>query len=63
MAITALLAISAYGQNGKKFFKAGELFMETMKYEDALAQFTSAIEAEPSNADYYFARGKAYEEL
>ncbi len=34
-----------------------------MKYEDAVAQFTNAIEIEPSNADYYYARGKAYESL
>ncbi len=56
----ALLSISAYGQNGKKFYKAGNEFVDNLKYEDAIAQFTSAIGVEPSNADYYYARGKAY---
>ncbi|MCX6333416.1 MAG: hypothetical protein NT092_03835, partial [Bacteroidia bacterium] len=63
MTIIALSALCVYGQSGKKFFKAGELFMETFKYEDAIAQFTSAIGIEPSNAAYYFARGKAYDAL
>ncbi|MCU0462178.1 MAG: caspase family protein [Bacteroidales bacterium] len=61
--IAALLAVCAYGQNGKKFFKAGEQFMETFKYEDAVSQFTSAIAAEPANAAFYYARGEAFEAL
>lgn len=59
--IIALSAVCVYGQNGKKFFKAGEQFMETFKYEDAVTQFTSAIAAEPANAAYYYARGEAFE--
>ena len=61
--ITALSVMCVYGQNGKKFFKAGSKLMETFKYEDAISQFTSAIGVEPSNADYYYARGEAYEAL
>ena len=52
-----------FGQKGKKFYKAGNEFSENMKYEDALVQFSSAIGVEPSNPDYYQARGKAYEKL
>jgi tetratricopeptide (TPR) repeat protein len=59
----ALLTISAYGQNGKRFYKAGSEFVDNLKYDDAIVQFTAAITAEPSNADYYYARGKAYEAL
>jgi tetratricopeptide (TPR) repeat protein len=59
----ALLAISTYGQNGRKFYKAGSEFVDNLKYGDAIVQFSNAIEAEPSNADYYYARGKAYEAL
>jgi tetratricopeptide (TPR) repeat protein len=59
----ALISISSYGQNGKKSFKAGNEFVDNGKWEDAIAQFTNAIGAEPSNADYYFARGKAYDAL
>jgi tetratricopeptide (TPR) repeat protein len=56
----ALMTICASGQNGKKFYKAGNDFVEGKKYEDAIVQFTSAIGLEPSNADYYHARGNAY---
>ena len=57
------LTIYTFGQNGKKFFKAGNEFVDNLKYEDAVAQFTSAIGLEPSNAEYYYARAKAYEML
>ncbi|MBA4323151.1 MAG: hypothetical protein C0408_10080, partial [Odoribacter sp.] len=62
-AIMAFLTISVFGQNAKKFYKAGNEFVDNLRYEDALAQFTSAIGLEPSNADYYLARAKAYENL
>ena len=60
--VTFLFAVAS-GQNGKKYFKAGNEFMEGMKYEDAIAQFTSAIGLEPANPDYYHARGDAYLKL
>ena len=63
MTMMAVISLCVYGQNGKKFFKAGNEFVESLKYEDAVAQFTSAIGAEPSNPDYYYARGRAYESL
>ena len=62
-ALMAFLFAAASGQNGKKYFKAGTEFMEGMKYEDAVVQFTSAIGLEPANADYYHARGDAYLKL
>ena len=58
-----LAAVLSYGQNGKKYFNAGNEFAKNLKFRDAVAQFTSAIGLEPSNANYYFARGKAYESL
>ncbi|MCU0472746.1 MAG: tetratricopeptide repeat protein [Bacteroidales bacterium] len=61
--IMAILTMSVYGQNGKKSFNAGNEFMKNMKYEDAVVQFTGAIAVEPSNGNYYYARGKAYEAL
>lgn len=61
--IIALASVCAYSQNGKKFYKAGNKFLETFKYEDAVSQYSSAIEIEPSNAVFYIARGRAYEEL
>lgn len=62
-AVMVLLTINAFGQNGKKSFKAGNEFVDNLKYEDAIVQFTSAIGLEPSNAEYYFARGSAYEKV
>jgi len=59
----AVLSVCVYGQNGKKFFKAGNEFVENFKYEDAVVQYTNAIGLEPSNPDYYYARGRAYESL
>jgi tetratricopeptide (TPR) repeat protein len=58
-----LVSVNSIGQNGKKYYKAGQEFFEGLKYEDAIAQFTSAIGLEPSNADYYIARGHAFELL
>jgi tetratricopeptide (TPR) repeat protein len=63
MTITTVFSICVYGQNGKKFFKAGKEFMESQKYDDAVTQFTSAIGIEPSNPDYYYSRGMAYQLL
>ena len=62
-AIMAFVFVNAFSQNGKKYYKAGNEFMENLKYEDAIAQYTNAIGLEPSNSDYYFVRGEAYEKL
>jgi tetratricopeptide (TPR) repeat protein len=58
--IVVLVSLNAFGQNGKKYYKAGVEFADGLKYEDAIVQFTSAIGLEPSNPDYYFVRGEAY---
>lgn len=63
IAIITMVSICAFGQNGKKYFKAGNEFVDNLKYEEAIAQYTSAIGLEPSNSNYYFVRGKAYEKL
>ena len=61
--IIAQVSLCALGQNGKKYFKAGNEFVDNLKYEEAIAQYTSAIGLEPSNSNYYFVRGKTYEKL
>ena len=55
--------VFSFGQNGKRFYKAGQEFHDKMRYEDAIAQFSDAIAAEPSNPDYYCARGRSYVSL
>lgn len=62
-AIMAIVSVGAFSQSGKKYYKAGIEFVESLKYEDAIVQFTSAIGLEPANPDYYHARGEAYEKL
>jgi tetratricopeptide (TPR) repeat protein len=59
----AFLTISVSGQKAKTYYKAGNEFVDNLKYEDAVAQFTSAIGLEPANTDYYLARANALEML
>jgi len=61
MATMTLVAVCVFGQSAKKSYKAGAEFVENLKYDDAIVQFTSAISLEPSNPDYYYARGQVYE--
>ncbi len=61
--IFTLVAACTFGQNARKSYKAGMEFVDNLKYEDAIVQFTSAINLEPSNPDYYYARGQAYEKM
>jgi tetratricopeptide (TPR) repeat protein len=63
LAVFALATLSVFGQSGKKFLKAGNEFVDNKKFDDAIVQFTSAIGQEPSNAEYYYARGRSYEQL
>jgi tetratricopeptide (TPR) repeat protein len=63
MATIILVAVSAFGQSARKSYKAGTEFVENLKYDDAIVQFSGAIGLEPSNPDYYYARGQAYEKL
>jgi len=58
-----LLVITAFGQSARKYYKAGMEFVDNLKYDDAVVQFTSAINLEPSNPDYYFTRGETYLKL
>ncbi len=61
--MVTLFSVLSYGQNAKRYSKAGDEFMENLKYEDAVEQYTIAIGLEPSDADHYVSRGKAYEML
>ena len=37
--IIALVSVSTFGQNARKYFKAGSEFFDGMKYDDAIAHF------------------------
>ncbi len=59
----AILSTTVMAQNPRKFFKAGEDFMITGNYEDAVDQFSKAIELDPDYTNAYLARAEAYEKL
>ncbi len=61
--VMLFLSAGTYGQSAKKYFKAGNVFVKNMKYEEAVNQFTSAIQLQPSESKYYYARGRANEVL
>jgi tetratricopeptide (TPR) repeat protein len=61
--ILVFLSTAVMGQNPKKFYKAGEDFIETANFNDAIAQFSKAIELDPDYVDAYIARANAYENL
>ncbi len=61
--ILVFLSTAVMGQNPKKFYKAGEEFIETANFEDAIAQFSKAIELDPDFVNAYVARANAYENV
>lgn len=58
-----LLASFGQAQNAKKFFKTGETFSESQQYNDALDNFTKAIEMEPDFVKAFVARADVYIKL
>lgn len=61
--ILVFLSTAVMGQNPKKFYKAGTEFIETANFEDAIAQFSKAIELDPDYINAYVARASAYENV
>lgn len=53
--LMALVTVCALGQSARKYYKAGLEFVQNLRYEDAVVQFTNALGLEPSNSDYYYA--------
>lgn len=61
--LLAFLAINGFGQNPNQMIKAGHRFMDGMKYDAAIEQFTRAIDVDPNRPDGYLARAQAYEKM
>ncbi len=55
----ACLAVN--GQSARKYIKAGEEFIRNNMFDDAIEQFSRAIEEAPSSADGYVQRARVYE--
>jgi tetratricopeptide (TPR) repeat protein len=54
---------TVYSQKPKQFFKVGEDFYENGKYQDAIDQFSKAIDVDPDYENAYEARAVAHEAL
>lgn len=52
-----------YSQNPKQFYKVGKEFFENGKLQDAIDQFSKAIDVDPDYEDAFEARALAYETL
>jgi tetratricopeptide (TPR) repeat protein len=55
------LCASTYAQKAKTYYKTAHEFLESKNYDDALTQFSKALEIEPDYIDAYMARGQIYE--
>lgn len=58
-----LLSFSVSAQSPKKIYKTGMDFYDSKNYNDAIEQFTKAIELETDYVDAYVKRGESYLEL
>lgn len=57
----ATLCVS--GQNARTYMKAAEQFIENGYFEDAIEQYSKALELEPENGKAFEERAKSYEQL
>ncbi len=56
-------AMAVFAQSSKQYMKAGEEFARKMSFEDAIEQFTKAIELDPEFDKAYIQRAIAYIQL
>jgi len=59
----ALLSSVSMGQSAKNSFKAGKKFLKAGEYQDAISNFTQALELDPNYADAYLLRAESYEAI
>ena len=57
--IIAVLTVN--GQSSRKYIKAGEEFIRNDMFEDAIEQFSRAIDEAPASTEGYLKRARAYE--
>ena len=56
-----LSSLNLNGQSARKYSRAGDEFVRNGMLEDAIEQYTKAIDEAPSSADGYVSRARAYE--
>ncbi|MEX0986716.1 MAG: tetratricopeptide repeat protein [Bacteroidales bacterium] len=54
---------TVFGQSARKYFKTGDEFLKEKKFEDAIQQYTKAIDLNPEYDKAYVARASVYEQL
>ena len=55
--------MTIFAQSSKQYMKAGEEFVRKMNFDDAIEQFTKAIELDPDDDKAYIQRAMAYIQL
>ncbi len=60
-AVLIFVSMTVSGQSARKYIKAGQEFVRNGLYEDAIDQFSKAIDEAPTWEDAYMMRAKGYE--
>lgn len=55
--------IALYAQSAKKYYSTGKKFLESISYQDAITNFSKAIELDPKYSKAYIDRAYSYEKL
>ncbi len=63
MLIGLIFSTAVQAQNPKQYYKAGLDFVEMGNFQDAIEQFTKAVDLDPKYTPAYVERGKADEKL
>lgn len=59
--LLVVTCLTVAGQTARKYIKAGEEFTRNGMLEDAIEQYSKAIDEDPSSADGYVRRARVYE--
>jgi tetratricopeptide (TPR) repeat protein len=54
-------SFTAKAQNAKQFYKTGLTFIEAKNYNDAIDQFSKAVQVDPDYVEAYIERARAYQ--